>query len=348
MEFERDNNVINVFIFVNVNIGGGGIGIILGYYFFFKDWLVICKNDVGIFEIIMIYEFGYFFSLFYFFNGWDFEFWDVAMYGIIVNQIIVLDNFMLVELVDGSNCGSVGDFICDILFNYNFGFGWVNCNFIIEVKDCNGDVFDLEECLFMSYFLNCLWEEYFFFDDQILFMQVDFVFFQWFYIRSNYILVLEEINEMLVFIGLINSEIVEGFNVVNLFWDFVFGVQVYVLQILCLFIFFVMFMVYDEVVYGIFKVINSFLENINYFWRVCFFSVYWICIEFLDVEVFIIGSIVVVDDIELFDVFNVVLNFVSGQANVLINLKVNQVFFVFLFVYNMVGQEIVQLGEVKV
>lgn len=85
MEFERDNNVINVFIFVNVNIGGGGIGIILGYYFFFKDWLVICKNDVGIFEIIMIYEFGYFFSLFYFFNGWDFEFWDVAMYGIIVN-----------------------------------------------------------------------------------------------------------------------------------------------------------------------------------------------------------------------------------------------------------------------
>ena len=140
----------------------------------------------------------------------------------------------------------------------------------------------------------------------------------------------------------------EGFNAVNLSWDPVPGAQAYVLQISRLPTFSATLTVYDEVVYGTSKVINSLLENTNYFWRVRPFSAYRTCTEFSDAEAFTTGSTVAADDIELLDVFNVAPNPVSGQANVLINLKANQAFSAFLSVHNMAGQEIAQLGEVKV
>jgi hypothetical protein len=78
------------------------------------------------------------------------------------------------------------------------------------------------------------------------------------------------------------------------------------------------------------------------------FSAYRTCAEFSDAEAFTTGSTVAADEIELLEVFNVAPNPVSGQANVQINLKANQAFSARVSVYNMAGQEIVQLGEVRV
>lgn len=348
MEFEKDNNAINVFIPANANTGGGGIGTTLGYYSPFKDWLVIRKNDVGNSETTMTHEFGHFFSLPHPFNGWDFEPWDVATHGSTVNQTMAPDNFTPVELADGSNCGSAGDFICDTPPNYNFGFGWSNCNFTTQVKDRNGDVIDPEERLFMSYFLNCSRDAYFFSDDQVSLMQADLQSPQRNYIRSNHIPILDEITEVPQLSGPINSEIVESYNAVNLSWENVPGAQAYVLQISRLPTFSASLIVYDEVVYGTSKVVNSLLENTNYFWRVRPFSAYRTCTEPSETESFTTGSTVSTQDIEPLDLFAIAPNPISREAELQVSLKAHQAFTATLSVHALSGQTLTKWAGIQV
>ena len=96
------------------------------------------------------------------------------------------------------------------------------------------------------------------------------------------------------------------------------------------------------------KVVNGLLENANYFWRVRPFSAYRTCTEFSGAEAFTTGSKVSTNEIELLDLFTVSPNPISRGANIIVSLKAYQSFDGVITIHNMAGQEIAQLGEIKV
>ncbi len=171
----QDNRALNVYFAQNTTSGGGG-GFTLGYYDPTYDWVVV-RNDRVNSSFVLAHEIGHYFSLHHTFFGWEQEPWDEDIHGNPVTQILSPGGFNQVELVDGSNCTSAADRICDTPPDYNFGFGWTaggGCGpFNIEVFDRNGDLVEPMQNNYMGYFLNC--NDYEFTPTQIDVMIADFM-----------------------------------------------------------------------------------------------------------------------------------------------------------------------------
>lgn len=78
------------------------------------------KGCSGVNSYIWVYEFGYFFFLFYIFLGWE------GMDYSFIDFIFVFINGWWVEWMDGGFCGIVGDGFCDMLLDY-LSYWWL-CN----------------------------------------------------------------------------------------------------------------------------------------------------------------------------------------------------------------------------
>lgn len=124
---------MNVYVVEFVNIdGGSGGGVILVYYNIFCDWIVIMCIYIDEDDVILSYEIGYFFLLFYIFNGWECGGYnEEGIFVFIIGFCIGIGGNILIERVNGINCENFGDYICDILVDYNNGIGWLGCNFIL-------------------------------------------------------------------------------------------------------------------------------------------------------------------------------------------------------------------------
>lgn len=150
----RDDNAMNIFLTDKADTGGGSIGTTLGFYSRNRDWVVI-RNDqmTDGYNSVIGHEVGHFFSLLHPHNGWDSEPWEESRHG---NPVSIQSiGGVEIECQDGSNCETAGDFLCDTPPDYNFGFGWPDCNFTSRITDPCGDIVAPMEINFMGYFLSC-------------------------------------------------------------------------------------------------------------------------------------------------------------------------------------------------
>ncbi len=163
LESQMAGNYNAINIFVVGEIGSDANGTTLAYW---KppagpngdDWLVAAETYVDDFEVLT-HEIGHFFTLSHTFYGWESTGgWENSQYsdGTPVGVNSPAGSFIKNERVDGSNCHTAGDRICDTpadyLFDYNhFDDPETNCEYKDNAKDPLGVPLAPDPHNFMNY-----------------------------------------------------------------------------------------------------------------------------------------------------------------------------------------------------
>ncbi len=218
-------------------------GTTLGYYSPSGDYIVCRKEEIVSANGTLTHEIGHFFDMPHTFFGWECQTvdgytYDPAVHGnplTITNAPCSGGGFNIpVELMDGSNCSTAADRICDTPPGYNFpfsnGFGGP-CGTSQDCFDKNGDLVIPMANNVMGYFDGC--SSFEFTPDQISLMRADFLSPGRAYIRSSY-----EPNEALVDPNVAMTgfspadfETAENYNGVLISWNEVAGADTYFLRI---------------------------------------------------------------------------------------------------------------------
>lgn len=343
LESERDPSAVNIFVPETANFSSGGVGTVLGYFNPGFDWLVISKNEISASSSTLPHELGHFFSLLHPFSGWEPNAWNEEDHGNPVTQTTAPDGFTEVELADGSNCEEAGDRVCDTPANYNFGFGWPNCEFDALVYDRNNDLLQPDEELFMSYFLACSRSSYYFSDDQIDLMLADYDAPSSSYYRNSYIPnqdVIEETPELTAPAG---GQAFTRYNDIEFQWNSVPGAEAYLLQVALGPTF--ADPIVDEVVTGTSKVIELLQPSRLHFWRVRPFNEYYTCTSFSSFSTFTTGALTSTQEAVLAETFTVQPNPLRAGQPLSVQLSANEAFRANFALYSLTGQAVQQLGQ---
>ena len=166
------NGRINIFIPKTAMTGGGSLGTTLGFYSPNNDWIVIRQAELLNLTSTLTHEMGHFLSLLHPHNGWDSVNYDVGDHTptpVTAPGGVLTEN----EARTGSckNCEIAGDYLCDTPPDYNFGFGWNDCDYDRGTLDPCGEVVDVQEDNYMGYFGDC--NSYVFTNQQKELMEVD-------------------------------------------------------------------------------------------------------------------------------------------------------------------------------
>lgn len=168
----RVNGRINIFIPRTAMTGGGSIGTTLGFYSPFRDWIVIRQQEVIRLTSTLTHELGHFLSLLHPHSGWDSVVYNPAEHTP-TPEFSPSGRETENEARSGNckNCDDAGDFLCDTPPDYNFGFGWNDCDYDRGTLDPCGELVDVQEGNYMSYFGDC--NDYIFTPQQKQLMEVD-------------------------------------------------------------------------------------------------------------------------------------------------------------------------------
>ena len=218
-----------------------GNGVTLGYYSPSLDVLVFKRSEVGSNASTASHEVGHFFSLPHTFRGWDCCSWsgtttdgcnNPEITSPVTTLVAPCSNSAAVELVTrgaGANCSAAGDRFCDTNADYNFGFGWPNCDYDGGVRDRNGDLLTPDEDNFMGYFLDC--NPYQFSDEQKAAMQGNLALGSRSRLRGGSPDVLDTISGPLVYTFPVEEEYTSDFDAVELDWEPVPNAQYYYVEV---------------------------------------------------------------------------------------------------------------------
>ncbi len=342
----KDNSAINIWM---VDVAAptapqpGDEGQILGYYNPSRDWVVMRRDQVGSTTVTLSHEIGHFFSLMHTHNGWDAERWT--------NEIgnpspVISPGGVPTELQNGTNCQNAGDFICDTPPDYN-GFGFSGCNYNLA-QDPTGTFINPDEQLFMSYFLNCIRDEYYFSPTQQDLILADYNHFSRNYIRSSFVPNLTEITETPTPLYPVNGETTPGYNIVNLQWEAVNGADFYLLEI-DLVPTFALSPIRIVVSGANSHTLTTLQANRNYYWRVRPYNAYRTCALSTAPANFKTGTEVVsTQDIADLGKWTVFPNPVLAQGTMQITLQAAQSFDAVFTLYNTAGQVAQRIGKQRI
>ncbi len=338
----KDNGAINIFCVKDATPTGDGLGTTLGYYSPGNDWIVVRNDEVGRNEATLAHELGHFFSLLHPHNGWDAEPYDESTHGNPVQNFS--PNGPPSERQDGSNGTTAGDYIADTPPDYNFGFGWPNCNYNAGTMDPNGDVVDPDENLWMGYFLNCPIDEYYFSETQQQLVLTDLASAQRFYIRPNYTPSNAEIVGAPDLIAPTGGETTAGYNWVNFQWEAVPNAQFYMLEISRIASFAI-----DPIriiVYGTNKVVNGLEADKNYFWRVRPLNEAYTCASNSSTGSFTTGTSTV-NNVELTSVnqWSVAPNPVKANTSLTVMVDASVSFDAIISLRDVTGRQVQMIGQ---
>ena len=161
MESVRDDDAVDIFIIRDAqDPTRTNVGFTLGVYFSNRDWIVVEQTEIRSGGMTLPHEIGHFFSLPHPFRGWDGEPYDPNIHGSPAPQFSpgrdFQGNLIPTEMVDGSNCETAGDMICDTRADYLY-FSMIdnfNCVYREPLVDPSGDTLNVDSELIMSYFLD--------------------------------------------------------------------------------------------------------------------------------------------------------------------------------------------------
>jgi hypothetical protein len=362
LEKNRNKNAINIYFssVVRKDPLKADDGTLLGYFAPANDWLVIRNNQVNNKSGTLSHEVGHYFSLKHTFSGWDSKSfaeqygngnWNAIPNWFKVPTTTAPDAFTPIECFNGSNCKTAGDRMCDTPADYNFGFGWSDCNPFTKklIGPCSKDsIKDVMEENYMGYFLNCA--EYKFTQEQKNAIMADYLSNDRLYIRPNYTPSIETVNQHAT--GLIPGNAtaavkVEFYDFVNFDWNDVAGADSYYLEIAENNNFSAN--VRSFITESSNLIVRTLAPNKNYFWRVLPFDKEGgTCLNIgtaermrITTSIFTISSN---DKIESLNRWELMPNPVAIGSPLYVDIDVAKSFDAKVSLYNTVGQEVKTLG----
>ncbi len=279
----RDRDALNMFFTDRADSGGSGPGTTLGYYSPQRDWIVLRIDQINAgYNSTIGHEVGHFFSLLHPHNGWDEVPYNQSMHGNPV-QMTSSGGTVPTECHDRSNCDIAGDYLCDTPEDYNFGFGWGDCNYTRSITDPCGDLVDPQETLFMGYFLNCPDFTYVMSDDQVEQMMANLASSDRDYLENNFMPSHSDLG-LAYRLSPPNAAVLTNNELVSFDWTDVEGANKYLLQVAEGNTFADNRILVSEFYTDSYAVIDELPENSNLYWRVIPFNEYSSCPNYAEMS----------------------------------------------------------------
>jgi len=223
-------NAMNLFLVTEILQNDGSPSGSAGYYSGgSSDYVVMLKDQLGNDRFTIEHEIGHFFSLPHTHVGWEGDIsqgsssggYQPSIHGDTVTITVITGSTQAgsveVELVDGSNCTTAGDRICDTPPDYGFGQSCGCCTMVYDVWDRNGDKIEPMIDNVMSYSENC--DPFLFTAEQVLAMQSDFDSSSRSYLRKGEVTEYNPITSPVNIISPVDDQVYENFDGVLIEWE---------------------------------------------------------------------------------------------------------------------------------